>query len=361
MPATTAISISDLAAGAADVGLLDDHGEPSRPLTVVDLDPSTAPTAADLEHAVRRTRASDRLLVGRTTHPVPACPDALLRALDLTLVRASRDRLCATDAAGHRATVAVTDPAADADLLRARAEEQPHAALLLRQVLRMNGRLPVRQALDLESFAYSTLLGGSGFAGWLAARGPRPAPPPTVREPVLARREGDLLRITLDRPERRNAHGSELRDALVAALDVAVLDPTVRELVLDGNGPCFSSGGDLDEFGTAADLAAAHLVRTQAGAAIRLHALGGRLTTRIHGTCVGAGIELPAFAARVLAAPNTTVQLPELAMGLIPGAGGTVGIPRRIGRWRTLHLVLDGRAHPAKRALTWGLVDRIEE
>ncbi|MGW1625348.1 enoyl-CoA hydratase-related protein, partial [Streptomyces sp. NPDC002172] len=228
-------------------------------------------------------------------------------------------------------------------------------------MLYLTGQLPVRQALDLESLAYSTLLGGAGFAGWLAARGPRSAPPPATHDPVTARREGGLLRITLDRPERRNAHGAELRDALVAALDIAVWDDTVREVVLDGNGPCFSSGGDLDEFGTAADLAAAHLIRTRAGAAARLHALGDRLTARIHGACVGAGIELPSFAARVVAAPGTTVRLPELAMGLIPGAGGTVGIPRRIGRWRTLYLALDGRAVPAERALAWGLVDRMEE
>ncbi|MFF4113193.1 enoyl-CoA hydratase/isomerase family protein [Streptomyces sp. NPDC001714] len=359
MPATTAISLTDLAAGAADADLLVTHAEPSRPLTVVDLDPVTPPTAADLEQAVRRARAGERLLVGRTVRPVPDCPETLLSALDLTLVRAPRDRLLTTDAAGHPATVAVTDPAAEAEFLRARAAEQPQAALVLHQVLRMTGQLSVPHALDLESLAYSTLLGGAGFAGWLAARGPRPAPPRATGDPVVVRREDDVLRITLDRPERRNAHGAELRDALVAALDIAVWDDTVREVVLDGNGPCFSSGGDLDEFGTAPDLAAAHLIRTRAGAAARLHALGDRLTARIHGTCVGAGIELPVFAARVLAAPGTTVRLPELAMGLLPGAGGTVGIPRRIGRWRTLYLVLDGRAISAERALAWGLVDRI--
>ena len=361
MPATTAISLTELADGAADADLLDAHAEPSRPLTVVDLDPATAPTPAVLERAVHRARDSDRLLVGRTSRPQPTCPEAMLSALDLTLVRAPRDRLGATDAAGHPATVAVTDPATEAEFLRTRAAEQPQAALVLRQVLTMTGKVPVKQALDLESLAYSTLLGGAGFAGWLAARGPRPAPPPATHDPVRARREGDVLRITLDRPERRNAHGAELRDALVTALDIAVWDDTVREVVLAGTGPCFSSGGDLDEFGTAVDLAAAHLIRTRAGAAARLHALGDRLTARIHGTCVGAGIELPSFAARVVAAPGTTVRLPELAMGLIPGAGGTVGIPRRIGRRRTLYLVLDGRAVPAERALAWGLVDRIEE
>ncbi|MEU6539137.1 enoyl-CoA hydratase/isomerase family protein [Streptomyces sp. NPDC047000] len=359
MSATTAISVTDLAAGAPHADLLDARARPSRPLVVVDLDRSTA-SAADLEHAVQRARDSDRLVVGRTGRPVPDCPEDLLEVLAVTLVRATGDRLRAADSAGHPATVAVTDPAAEAEFLRVQAEQQPEAALVLHQVLRTAGRLPVPQALDVESLAYSTLLGGSGFARWLTARGPRPAPPRVSTDPVAVRREGDVLRITLDRPERRNAHGAELRDALVAAVDLAVRDETVHQVVLDGNGPCFSSGGDLDEFGTATDLAAAHLIRTRAGAAARLHALGGRLTARLHGTCVGAGIELPAFAPRLLAAPGTTVRLPELAMGLIPGAGGTVSIPRRIGPWRTRYLVLDGRPVSAQRALAWGLVDHIE-
>jgi hypothetical protein len=358
---TTAISVTDLAAGAADADLLDARARPSRPLLVVDLDAPTAPTAADVARAVRRARESSRLLVGRTGRTVPDCPGIVLGALDVTLVRAPTDRLCVTDAAGSPATVAVTDPAAEAEFLRGRAEEQPEAALILRQVLGAAAELPVPQALDLESMAYSTLLGGAGFARWLAARGPRPAPPRASRDPVVVRRTGDVLRITLDRPERRNAQGAQLRDALAAAVDIAVWDESVDEVVLDGNGPCFSSGGDLDEFGTADDLAAAHLIRTRAGVARRLHALGGRLTARIHGMCVGAGVELPAFAALLLAAPDTTVRLPELSMGLIPGAGGTVGIPRRIGRRRTLYAVLDGRPVSAERALAWGLVDRIEE
>ncbi|MCX4767812.1 enoyl-CoA hydratase/isomerase family protein [Streptomyces sp. NBC_01275] len=358
---TTPISVAELAAGAADADLLDGDGTPCRPLLVVDLDLTPVPTAAELERAVRRAREGDRLLVGCSARTVPECSGALLDALDLTLVRAPRDRLCAVDAAGSPATVAVVDPAAEAAFLRGRAEEQPQAALVLRQLLRLSARLPVEQALDAESLAYSTLLGGSGFAGWLAARGPRPAPPRANGDLVLVRREEAVLRITLNRPERRNAHGAQLRDALAAAVEVALWDPSVREVVLDGDGPCFSSGGDLDEFGAATDLAAAHLIRTRAGAASRLHAVGGRLTARLHGHCVGAGIELPAFASRVVAAPDTRVRLPELAMGLIPGAGGTVSLPRRIGRPRTLFLVLDGRAVDAERALAWGLVDRVEE
>jgi transposase len=79
--------------------------------------------------------------------------------------------------------------------------------------------------------------------------------------------------------------------------------------------------------------------------------LGDRLVAELHGSCVGAGIELPAWAARVVAAPDTQMMLPELAMGLLPGVGGTVSIPRRIGCWRTLWLALTGQALDAATAL----------
>jgi enoyl-CoA hydratase/carnithine racemase len=74
---------------------------------------------------------------------------------------------------------------------------------------------------------------------------------------------------------------------------------------------------------------------------------------------VGAGVELPAFAGTVVAAENATFRLPEVAMGLIPGAGGTVSLPRRIGRWRTLYLALSGLSLNAASALAWGLADRV--
>jgi enoyl-CoA hydratase/carnithine racemase len=176
---------------------------------------------------------------------------------------------------------------------------------------------------------------------------------------VLVSRVDDRLHVTLNRPERRNAYGREVRDALVDALRIAAFDQTVEQVILDGAGQSFCSGGDLDEFGTAPDLATAHFIRTRAGAGLVAHEIASRLEVRVHGSCVGAGIELPAFAGRIIAEPGTTFRLPEVGMGLIPGAGGTVSIPRRIGRWRTLFLALAGRPLDTSTAQSWGLVDEV--
>ncbi len=211
------------------------------------------------------------------------------------------------------------------------------AALVARQVVRASETLAVPEAIDVESLGYSTLQGGPEFAAWLAGRGPRPLPPPSD-EPVLIAREGDLLHITLNRPERRNAYGTVLRDALVDALRLAVVDGSIERVVLDGAGSSFCAGGDLDEFGRTPDITLAHFVRTRGGAGRLVAQLAGRMEVRLHGHCIGAGIEIPAFAGRVVATSGTVFRLPEVSMGLIPGAGGTVSIPRRIGRWRSLHL-----------------------
>jgi hypothetical protein len=345
------VSLSELAAGAAPAPLLDDLGRPADPLLVVDLDTPAGP--ALLRAAREAAETADRILVGVRTLPPPGDEwHDLLAALDLTLQRA--DRPVETGSA-----VEVDDPAAAAGELAAAAAECPQAALVLARVLRAGAGLGVREALDVESFAYSTLLGGSEFRRWLAARGDRPLPPAAAAPPVLVARDGGRLRIVLNGPERRNAYGREMRDALVDALRVAELDPSVEAVTLSGAGPAFCAGGDLDEFGTAPDATIAHFVRTYAGAGAVLHRIAGRAEVLLHGACVGAGIELAAFAGRVVARPGTRIRLPEVGMGLIPGAGGTVSVPRRIGRWRTLHLALSGAWLDAATAARWGLVDEI--
>ncbi|WP_448638476.1 enoyl-CoA hydratase/isomerase family protein [Geodermatophilus sp. URMC 63] len=333
----------------ATAPLLGEDGRIEQPLLVVDLDGEPE----DVVAAATAATASDRVLVGisRGRAPAPGW-EPLVRALDLTVVPPGSDR-------GTREVVAVPDAAAAALALSATARAHPHASVVLAGLLRWSGELDVPAALDAESLAYSTLLGGPEFAAWLARRGPRPLPPPAPEEPVRLRRDGDELRLTLNRPERRNAYGRQLRDALVSALELVAWDDGVVRVVLDGAGPSFCSGGDLDEFGTAPDPVTAHLVRTRVGAALPLHRVADRVEVRLHGACVGAGIELPAYAHRIVAAPDTRIRLPEIGMGLIPGAGGTVSIPRRIGRWRTLYLALSATVIDARTALSWGLVDSV--
>ncbi len=82
-------------------------------------------------------------------------------------------------------------------------------------------------------------------------------------------------------------------------------------------------------------------------------------TFRLHGACIGAGIEMPAFAGRLVATKDAYFQLPEVGMGLVPGAGGCVSIPRRIGRQKMNLLAITGMQLPADEARTWGLIDEI--
>ena len=230
------------------------------------------------------------------------------------------------------------------------------AALALTQVLRLGETLDVQQAIVLESLAYGLLQSGPLFGSWLRERGAvahRDSDAPAV----LVDRTDEVLRLTLNRPEVRNAYDAATRDALVDGLRLAVADPTVARVELRGAGPAFCSGGDLSEFGTVPDPTIGHLVRTTRGVAALIAELAPRVHAFVHGACVGAGTELPAFAGTVHATPDATFALPEVTMGLIPGAGGTASVPRRIGRHRATWLGITGATIDAPTALAWGLVD----
>ena len=231
----------------------------------------------------------------------------------------------------------------------------PRAAGVLTQVLRLNeGRGPAA-GLATESLAYSMLLSGSEFRMWREghpARAPRPSP-----DPVTTHWDDEAVQIVLNRPEVRNAYDPAMRDALVDALRAVGSHPARMEVRLTGAGPDFCSGGDLSWFGAAVDATEAHAVRTARSPGPLLSALGA--ITSVHGACVGAGIELPAFCPRIEAHPDSWFQLPEVSMGLIPGAGGTASILARIGRRRLAWMALSGVRVDAAEALSWGLIDVI--
>jgi enoyl-CoA hydratase len=236
-------------------------------------------------------------------------------------------------------------------------EQHPITAATLALLLRGQEGLSVSHGLVAESSAYSVLQSGPEFAAWRAAHPARAERDEGSR--VRVDREGDSLILTLNRPGRLNALDAWMRDALVEALTVAAADTGVRRVALRGEGRAFCAGGDLDEFGSRPDPATAHIVRLERSVARALSRLQKPTITYLHGACMGSGIELAAFTDSVVAAEDTQIALPEISLGLVPGAGGTVSLPRRIGRLRTAWLAFSGCTIDAATAQRWGLVDQL--
>lgn len=266
-------------------------------------------------------------------------------------------------------------------LIIANVARMPIAAIttcqLIRATVAMSAHPNTTEArLLLESATYSTLQSGPEFGQWFAERRTRLAARAAARVPaagdpaagaqehgpaVLLERADHELHIVLNRPHHGNAVNRQLRDEVCEGLALCGSDPSIDTVVLRGNGTHFCTGGDLDEFGTFANPADAHVVRTQRSPTRMLAGLHGHVHRHaiLHGNCAGSGVELAAFADHVDAHPATTFWLPELSLGLVPGAGGTVSIVDRIGGPRTAWLLLTGTRITATTALQWGLVNAI--
>lgn len=233
---------------------------------------------------------------------------------------------------------------------------QPEAAAVLVQLLRLIEGLDVGPALVAESMAYGLLQGSRGHAAWSASRRAEPATP---LGRVLVERRDELLDICIDRPAANNAIDRDMRDALREAFELAALDTDIARIILRGAGKSFSVGADLCEFGTTRDPATAHAIRMQTLPAHAIMRCADRLEAHVQGACVGSALEMAAFARRITATPKAWFHLPELAMGILPGAGGCVSVSRRIGRQRAALMVLSGRRISAETALGWGLIEAI--
>lgn len=277
-------------------------------------------------------------------------------AADVSAVAELAAVTIAIGGSSHVPDVVVDDENGAAEVVEA-VRRNPIAATALALHLRASATLEVAAAIVAESATYSTLQAGPEHGAWLQTNAHRRGEPRTD-DPLRVQLVDGQLEIALARPGARNAVDATMQAALVDALTLgAVAD--VDRIVVTGDGPVFSAGGDLAEFGTRPDPATAHLVRVARSPGRALHRVAAKTTVVVHGACHGAGVELPAFAGRVIARPDTTFRLPEVAMGLVPGAGGTVSLPRRIGRQRAAWLALTGRAIDAPTALGWGLVDDV--
>jgi enoyl-CoA hydratase/carnithine racemase len=353
---TSVTSVASLAAELEPA--LSPEGVPARPLVIIPLERWRDAPPAAIADAARLVAEALPVTACVLEGPPSRALAPLIEAATLTL---------AADAS-ERAVVPAGDLGCDLDeavaRLRAAVARSPRAAVACGHLVRQTAALAPRPgtgttaALAAEAAAYSLLLGGTEFARWLAERGTarRRRPPP---EPVRVTRRGGNLSIMLDDPGRRNALSARMREALLDAVLLAEADDTIESVELRGAGPAFCAGGDLDEFGTAKDLVAAYMVRLARAPWQVIDRIAPKVTVYAHGACVGAGAEITAYAGRVVAAPDAFFALPEVRMGLVPGAGGSVSVPRRIGRWRAAWLMLTGDRLPAAAALRWGLADDI--
>lgn len=154
---------------------------------------------------------------------------------------------------------------------------------------------------------------------------------------------GAVAVITLDNPPV-NGLGHATRLALVEALNRAHADAAVRAIVITGAGKAFSGGADIREFGSPKALAEPNLLSV----ILALEAATKPLVAAVHSVCMGGGLELALGCHYRVAAAGTQVALPEVKIGLIPGAGGTQRLPRVLGLENALNLIVKGDPVPSE-------------
>lgn len=171
--------------------------------------------------------------------------------------------------------------------------------------------------------------------------------------------DGRVAIVTLNRPERMNAYDRAMRDGLYEALTAVRDSPGVRALLLCGNGPAFSTGGDVREFGSTPSPTRAREVRWLRDVWGTLWNLPALTIAAVHGYVVGGGMEMMLLCDLALAARGARFALPETGLAMIPGVGGTQTLPRLAGPGPGLDLVLSGASLDAAAALRLGLVTRV--
>lgn len=150
---------------------------------------------------------------------------------------------------------------------------------------------------------------------------------------------GDVAVVTLTNPPV-NGLGLATRRGIVRGLESARADAAVRAIVITGAGGAFSGGADIKEFGTDTAMREPSLPSVIAA----LENAGKPVVAAIHSVCMGGGLELALGCHYRIAAPGTRVALPEVKLGLLPGAGGTQRLPRALGVEAALNLIVSGEA-----------------
>ena len=177
-------------------------------------------------------------------------------------------------------------------------------------------------------------------------------PDPAASSPVRIQRVGTIAIVTIDNPPV-NALSQAVRRELLAAFKTFAADRNTTGIVLAGAGRDFVAGADIREM----DLPL--LEPSLPDVIAVMETCPQPIVAAINGNALGGGLELALACDRRVAAPNATVGLPEVKLGIIPGAGGTQRLPRIVGTARAIALIAAGRRVQAAEALSLGMVDRV--
>jgi enoyl-CoA hydratase/carnithine racemase len=179
-----------------------------------------------------------------------------------------------------------------------------------------------------------------------------------MSELVLVTQAEGICEVRLNRPEKRNAISFPMYQQLTRALTEAQSEEQVRAVLLSGAGACFSAGNDLQDFLGGPSFGAEHPAMQFLRA---LATFGKPLLAAVHGQTVGIGVTLLLHCDLIVAARNTQLTLPFVPLGLVPEAGSSLLLPRRIGYQRAAELLFLGQPCNADTAYRLGLVNSVVE
>jgi enoyl-CoA hydratase len=188
----------------------------------------------------------------------------------------------------------------------------------------------------------------------------RPAArPPTP--PLLTTQQGDVRWLRLNRPERRNALNPRLVTAINEAIADASRDPDTRIVVITGQGPSFCAGADLHYLRALADSGdnPGHFLSAVSDCFTRVERCPKPVIAAVHGHMVAGGLELALACDVVVAQAETLIGDGHILNGLLPAAGASLRLPRRVGESLARWLLLSGQLLPAEAFLPSGFVHAV--
>jgi enoyl-CoA hydratase/carnithine racemase len=179
-------------------------------------------------------------------------------------------------------------------------------------------------------------------------------------ENLLVERDGAVLIVTINRPDKLNALNTQTVTELGQAMEEARTDAEVRAIILTGSGEkSFVAGADINELAVQSPVSGREHARSGQAVFDRIERLGKPVIAAINGFALGGGCELAMACTLRIAADHAKLGQPEINLGLIPGYAGSQRLPRLVGRGRALELLLTGAPIPADEAWRIGLVNKV--